>query len=56
MPEKSKKIIAVVITIVIAYLAFKLLKLLFYAIIIGVVAFIGYNMLAGGSDDSAKLE
>ena len=56
MSENRKKLISIVIMIVIAYIAFKILKLLFYAIVVGTVLYIGYKVVSGASEEQNKLE
>jgi len=45
MSKNRKQLVAIVLTIVVAYIVFKLLKVLVYAVIVGFVLYIGYNIV-----------
>jgi ABC-type transport system involved in multi-copper enzyme maturation permease subunit len=56
MSKNRKQLVVIVLSIVVAYIVFKLLKALVYALIVGIVLYIGYNMAtkvlgAKGSDE-----
>ena len=44
MNKNIKQVIVILVSLIIAYIVFKILKAAIYAIIIGAVLFIGYNL------------
>jgi predicted PurR-regulated permease PerM len=54
MSKNRKQLVAIVLTIVIAYIVFKLLKALVYAIVVGVVLYVGYNIVNKVLGDKTK--
>jgi len=54
MKKSRKQLIVIVLSIVVAYIVFKLLKALVYAIIIGVVLYVGYNIVNKALNSSGK--
>ncbi len=58
MNKNIKQAVVIILSVIVAYIVFKLLKALTYAIIVGVVLYIGYNIvnkaLSGNSKDKIE--
>jgi len=58
MNKNLKQVIVIILTLIVAYIVFKLLKAVIYAVIVAVVLYIGYNIVdkALFGKDKEKIE
>lgn len=54
MNKNVKQVIVIVLSLIVAYIVFKLLKGLVYAVIVGVVLYLSYNIVSRALSGSSK--